>query len=85
MTAVGRRDWKLDQSLSCPRLCQYPRDIMGDFHSLGERPPLRHQTWHIVRRGEVDALRQQFDVEIDELFHDYVNLEKPKAPTPPWR
>ncbi len=53
----------------CPRFQKLSRYIASDLQRLGNRPPLSHKTWNVVRCGQVHALGEFFNVKFRHSLH----------------
>jgi hypothetical protein len=53
------------------RLNQLLGYVAGNLDGFLDRPALRHQTLHLVARGELDALRKALDVQLDHVLHEF--------------
>ena len=51
------------------RLNQLPGDVSGNLEGLGDSSALRDQAWKLFGGGQIDAFRQEFDVNLNGEFH----------------
>lgn len=50
------------------------RDIARDFNRLCDGPALRDEPRNVVGSRQIDALRQLFDMKVDPVFHNLLEL-----------